>query len=154
MNKATRQAAELIDDLVRLEATKGFLNKSTLIARVLALPSLQERPCLQKFTRLSTAERIRCVAHVGHCFDRRFEKHLCTEPDAMIVAWRRTIAAAGGIDASTRPLLCQLTLRAPLERWRKPRTCNKKDGAGVADLRSLLVGYGAVKVRREIGASV
>ena len=96
MNKATRQAAEVIDDLVRLEAAKGFLEKSTLIARVLALPSLQERPGHGKFTRLSTAERIRCVAHVGNCFDRRFEKHLRAERGATIAALRQTIVSAGG----------------------------------------------------------
>jgi hypothetical protein len=57
---ATHKAAELIDDLVRLEAAKGFLEKSTLIKRIIALPSLQEPPSNEKFTRLSTLERIHC----------------------------------------------------------------------------------------------
>ena len=41
MKQATRRSAELIDDLVRLEAAKGFLDKSALIIRVLTLPALE-----------------------------------------------------------------------------------------------------------------
>ena len=150
LTPATRKAAELIDDLVRLEAAKGFLEKSTLIKRIIALPSLQEPPSNEKFTRLSTVERIRCVTRVGNCFDQRFDKHLCVEPDAVIAAWRRTIVAAGGITASTQPLLRRLTSRAPLENEWKPRSCNHKDGAGAANLHSLLAAYGAVGARREL----
>jgi hypothetical protein len=148
LTPATRKAAQLIDDLVRLEAAKGFLEKSTLIKRIITLPSLQEPPSNDKFTGLSTAERIRCVTRVGNCFDQRFDKHLCVEPDAVIAAWRRTIVAAGGITASTQPLLCRLTSGVRLER--KPRSRNHKDGAGAANLHSLLAAYGAVGERREL----
>jgi hypothetical protein len=150
LTPATRKAAELIDDLVRLEAAKGFLGKSTLIKRIIALPSLQEPPSNEKLTGLSTAERIRCVTRVGNCFDQRFDKHLCVEPDAVIAAWRRTIIAAGGITASTQPLLRRLTSRAPLENEWKPRSRNHKDGAGATNLHSLLAAYGAVGARREL----
>lgn len=145
---ATRKAAELLDDLVRIEAAKGFLEKSTLIKRIIALPSLQEPPSNEKFTRLSTAERIRCVARVGNCFDQRFDTHLCVEPD--VAAWRRTIVAAGGITASTQPLLRRLTSRAPLESEWKPRSRNHKDDAGAANLHSLLAVYGTVGAQREL----
>ncbi len=147
LTPATRKAAELIDDLVRFEAAKGYLEKSTLIKRIIALPSLQEPPSNEKFTGLSTAERIRCVMRVGNCFDQRFDKHLCVEPNAVIAAWRRTIVAAGGIDASMRPLLRRLMSRVGLER--KPRSRNHKDSAGAANLHSLLAAYGAVGARRE-----
>jgi len=150
LTPATRKAAELLDDLVRLEAAKGFLGKSTLIKRIIALPSLQEPPSNEKFTRLSTVERIRCVTRVGNCFDQRFDIHLCVEPDAVIAGWRRTIVAAGGITASTQPLLRRLTSRAPLENERKPRSRNHKDGAGAANLHSLLAAYGAVGARRDL----
>ncbi len=150
LTRATRKAAELIDDLNRLEAAKGFLEKSTLIKRIIALPSLQEPPSNEKFTGLSTAERIRCVARVGNCFDQRFDRLFCVEPDAVIAAWRRTIVAAGGITASTQPLLRRLTSRAPLENEWKPRSRNHKDGAGAANLHSLLAAYGAVGARREL----
>ena len=150
LTPATRKAAELIDDLVRLEAAEGFLEKSTLIKRIMALPSLQEPPSNEKFTGLSTVERIRCVARIGNCFDQRFDKHLCVEPDAAIAGWRRTIVAAGGITASTQPLLRRLTSRAPLENERKPRSRHLKDGAGAANLHSLLAVYGAVGARREL----
>jgi len=150
LTAATRKAAELIDDLVQLEAAKGFLEKSTLIKRIIALPSLQEPPSNEKFTRLSTVELIHCVTHVGNCFDQRFDKHLCVEPDAVIDASRRTIVAAGGITASTQPLPRRLTSRVRLEIEGKPRSRNHKDGAGAANLHSLLAAYGAVGARREL----
>jgi hypothetical protein len=149
LTPATRKAAELIDDLVRFEAAKGFLEKSMLINRIIALPSLQKPPSNEKFTRLSTLKRIRCVARVGNCFDQRFDKHLCVEPDAMIAGWRRTIVAAGGIAASTQSLLRRLTLRVRFGNERKPKSHNHKDGAGAANLHSLLAAYGAVHVWRE-----
>ena len=145
---ATRRAAELLDDLVRLEAAKGFLGKSTLIRRIIALPSLQEPPSNASFTKLSTTARIHCVTRVGNCFDQRFEKHLCAERDARIAGWRWTIVAAGGIDASARPLLHRLTSRVRLRNDRQPKSRNRKGGAG-ASLHSLLVAYGAVQARRE-----
>ncbi len=37
LKAATRKAAELIDDLVQFEAAKSFLQKSTLIKRIIAL---------------------------------------------------------------------------------------------------------------------
>ena len=68
----------------------------------------------------------------------------------MIAAWRRTIIAAGGITASTQPLLRRLTSRAPLENEWKPKSRNHKDGAGAANLHSLLAACGAVGARREL----
>lgn len=149
LTPATRKAVEPIDDLVRLEAAKGYLEKSALIKRIIALPSLQAPPSNEKFTRLSTAERIHCVTRIGNYLDQRFEKHLCVEPDAALAGWRRTIVAAGGIDAITRPLLRRSTSRALLEKERQPRSRDHKAGAGAANLRSLLAAYGAVHARQE-----
>jgi hypothetical protein len=145
---ATRRAAELLDDLVRLEAAKGFLGKSTLIRRIIALPSLQEPPSNTSFTKLSTTERIHCMTRVGNCFDQRFERHICAERDAMIASWRWTLVAAGGIDASARPLLRRLISRARLGNDRQPKSRNRKGGTG-ASLYSLLAAYGAVHARRK-----
>ena len=47
-----RKVAEMIDDLVRIEAAKGFLGGSALTGRLLALPSLQDsavRPEIHEF---------------------------------------------------------------------------------------------------------
>jgi len=117
---------------------EGQWFRKWLAKRLITLPSLQEPPSNQKFPKLSTAERSHCVTRVGSCFDRRFEKHLSLEPDAMIVAWRRTMATAGGIDASARPLLRLLTSRASPGEARKPSRRNHKDGAGAVSLPVLL----------------
>lgn len=145
MNKAARQAAELIDDLVRLEAAKGFLRKSTLIARIIALPSLQEPPSDRSFIRLSTAERIRCVARLERGLERPLQNHLCVEPDAVIAGWRRTIVAAGGTTPALEPLLRRLAI----ENEGRPRTRRRKNDAPAADLPALLSAYGAVRAQRE-----
>lgn len=79
----------------------------------------------------------------------RFLKHLCVEPDAMIAAGRKTIVAAGGIDASMQPLLRQLKSWARLGNARKRVSRNRRDDPGAANLHSLLAAYGAVHVRRE-----
>ena len=146
MNRATRQAAELIDDLVRLEAAKSFLNKSTLIARILALPSFQERPSRAEFTSLSTARRIRCVARLDSGLERSLQNHLCAEPDAVIAGWRRMIVAAGGMTPALEPLLRRL----PIENDGRPRTRGRKSDAPAADLPALLSAYGAVCAQREL----
>jgi hypothetical protein len=150
LTPTTRKAAELIDDLVRIVTAKGILHKSTLIERILALPSLQDALCDRRFNKLSTIERIRCVTRIENCIDQRLREHLCLEPDPLIAGWRRAMVAAGGIIASTQPLLRRLTSRAPLGNGRKPRNRNHKDGAGATNLHSLLAAYGAVGARREL----
>ena len=47
------------------------------------------------------------------------------------------------LDALTQPLLRRVTSRARLENESKPRSRNHKDGAGAANLHSLLAAYGA-----------
>ncbi|MCI4679008.1 TniQ family protein [Rhodoblastus acidophilus] len=145
LTPATRKAAELIDDFVRLEAAKGFLQKSALIARIIALPSLQEPPSDRSFIRLSTAERIRCVASLERGWERPLQNHLCAEPDAVIAGWRRMIVAAGGTTPALEPLLRRL----PIENEGRPRTRRRKSGAPAADLPLLLSAYGAVRAQRE-----
>ena len=54
------------------------------------------------------------------------------------------------LDALTQPLLRRVTSRARLENESKPRSRNHKDGAGAANLHSLLAAYGAVGARREL----
>jgi hypothetical protein len=136
---ATRKAAELIDDMVRLEAAKGFLTKSALIDRLTALPSLQKPEDHRSFIRLSTAERIRCVARLERGLERPLQNHLCADPDAVIAGWRRMIVAAGGTTPVLEPLLRRLA----------SRTGRRKNGALAADLGSLLSAYGAVRARKE-----
>lgn len=145
---ATRQAAELIDDLVRIEAAKGFLGRSGLAERLLALPSLQNPPCDLKFTKLSTAERLRCLARIEPGFARRLRRHFCADPDPLIVAWRRAIVTAGGIDASLQPLVRKLAHRLDIEEEELSRSRKRAAGEPAAELKSLLVAYGALHARR------
>jgi len=135
--------AELIDDLVRIEAAKGFLGRSALTGRLLALPSLQDPPCDQKFTNLSTAERLRCLMRLESGFDPQWREHLCADPEPEIAAWRRAIITAGGIDASLQPLVRRLARRFNIEDKAPPkrRKC-------AAELPSLLAAYGAIHARR------
>jgi len=67
----------------------------------------------------------------------------------MIAAWGRTIATAGGIDAAIQYLPRRLMSQVPLKR--KPKTPNPRDGAGAANLDSLLAAHGAVTMHRELG---
>jgi hypothetical protein len=120
-----------------------------LIERI-TLPSLQEQPRSEKFTKLSTAERICCVARIERSFDQRLGKYLCAEPDAIIAGWRRSIVAAGGIAASGEPLLRRLMSRLHIEDDRQPRRRNYKGGGHTADLHSLLAAASAVHARREL----
>lgn len=145
MNRVTRQSADLIDDLVRLEEATGLLDKSALIERILALPSLQERSRFEKFTRLSTAERIRCLERVGG----RLMGHLGDDPDPTVAAWRRSIIAAGGAAPALEPLLLRLAQGWPVRSEARPERSRRGGGAEVVDLHSLLSAYGAVNVRRE-----
>src|SRR5208283_1237106 len=101
---SVRKVVELIDDLVLIEAAKGFLGRSALSGRLLALPSLQDPPCDQKFTNLSTAERLHCLMRLESGFDPGWREDLCADPDPEIAAWRRAIITAGGIDANLQPL--------------------------------------------------
>ena len=144
-NREIRQRAELIDDLVRLEAAKGLLDKSALIERILALPSLPEQPRIEKFTRLSTAERIRCLERVGG----RLMGCLGVDPDPTVAAWRRSIIAAGGTARAVEPLLLRLTQGWPVRSEARPKRSRRGGGAQAVDLHSLLSAYGAVNMRRE-----
>lgn len=160
-----RKAAELIDDPVRLEAVKGFLARSALTERLLALPSLQDPPCDQKFTRLSTAERLRCLMRVEAGFEQRLRKHFCADPppasptgdarrslkpaspDPAIAGWRRAIVTAGGTDASLQPLLRRLARRLNIEDEAPEKSRKRAAGEPAAELGSLLAAYGAVRAR-------
>ncbi len=140
---SVRKVAELIDDLVRIEAAKGFLGRSALSGRLLALPSLQDPPCHQKFTNLSTAERLRCLMRLESGFDPGWREHLCADPDPEIAAWRRAIITAGGIDANLQPLVRHLARRFNSEHKAPP---NRRKRA--AELPLLLAAYGAIHARR------
>jgi hypothetical protein len=147
--KATRQAAELIDDLVRLEAAKDFLEKSALIERILALPALEEPPNPRSFTRLSTKQRLRCLARLARHPGRPLQNHLCAEPDALIAGWRGMIVAAGGTAPALEPLLRRLASRAPIEQESGPGAYTRRSSAAAADLRLLLSAYGAICARNK-----
>lgn len=140
---ATRKAAELIDDLVRLEAAKGFSGRSALTARLLALPALQDPPCDRKFRQLSTVGRLDCLTRLELDFDERLHRHLCADPVPVIAAWRRAIVTAGGIDASLRPLVRRIARRLDVE-GEAPLRSRKR----AADLNSLLAAYRALHARR------
>jgi hypothetical protein len=149
INKATREAAELIDDLVRLEAAKGFLANSGLIDRIVALPSLETPTDHRRFNRLSTRERLRCVAQIVRGSERRLRNHLCAEPDAVVAGWRRMMVAAGGATPTLEPVR-----RPPAPKWPSateggPKRRDHKSPSHAADLRSLLAAYGAVCAARE-----
>ncbi len=150
LTPAARKAAELIDDLIRLEATKGFLQKSALIERISALPSLQNSPSHLKFARLSTLERLRCVARLARGTDRRLQKHLCADRDAVIASWRGIFVRAGGATPALKPPPHRLAWLSPNDNDDRPRTGIGKSRVHAADLRSLLSAYGAVRARREL----
>lgn len=145
---AARKAVELIDDLVRIEAAKGFLARSALSGRLLALPSLQDPPCDQKFTNLSTAARFRCLIRLESGCDPRWREHLCADSDPVLAAWRRAIVTAGGIDASLQPLVRRLARCLDIEAESPPRRRKRATGEPAADLRSLLAAYGAIHARQ------
>lgn len=135
----------MIDDLVRLETAKGFLKRSSLISRLLTLPSLQTSRSHRKFNSLSTAERIRCVTRINDPFDQRLNKHLYAESDPMIAAWRRTIVNAGGIEDSIQPLLQRLDV----ENRRSSKVRKRGANAVSVDLASLITAHDNIRMRRE-----
>jgi len=142
LTRTTRRSAELLDDLVRLEAAKGVLGKSALMRIVLTLPSLEERPRRDNFARLSTAERIRCVARL----EERLMRRLGDDPDPAIAAWRKEIIAEGGV-APTLESLPRLLKTGPKDAGGKPRRGAGEVGA--VRLHGLLSAYVAVNQRRE-----
>ncbi len=145
MKQATRRSAELIDDLVRLEAAKGFLDKSALIIRVLTLPALEKRPRADRFTRLSTAERIRCIARL----EGRLRQHLGVDPDPTIAGWRRSIIAGGGVAPALESLPRLLKRGSPVGSEARPKTRRLGGEEDAVGLHSLLSAYIAVNMRRE-----
>jgi hypothetical protein len=145
MRQATRRSAELIDDLVRLEAAKGFLDKSALIMRVLTLPALEERPRADRLTRLSTAERIRCIARL----EGRLTRHLGVDPDPTIASWRRSIIAGGEVAPVFESLPRLLKRRSPVGSDARSKTRHRGSEADAVGLHSLLSAYVALNMRRE-----
>jgi hypothetical protein len=89
---SARQLERSIDDIIRLEATKGWLKKSDLFSRLLRAPMVAGVRSARMLTNLSSSARIRC-----------FER-LADKPDDWLVAgddtaaahWRRRILVAGG----------------------------------------------------------
>ncbi|VTZ26964.1 hypothetical protein MPC4_330021 [Methylocella tundrae] len=158
--------AELIDDLVRLEAAKGFSGRSALAARLRALPSLQDPPCDREFTKLSTVDRLYCLTRTELDFEERLHRHLCADPPPasptgfacrslkpaspvpVIAAWRRAIVTAGGIDASLRPLVRRMARRLDAEDDAPLRSRKRPVGERAAEFNSLLTAYGALHARR------
>jgi hypothetical protein len=106
---------------------------------------LQDPPCDQKFTNLSTAERLRCLMRLESGFEPQWREHLCADPNPAIAAWRRAIITAGGIDANLQPLVRRLARRFNSEH-KAPREPRKR----AAELPSLLAAYGAVRARRDL----
>ena len=137
--RATRRSVDLIDDLVRLEAAKGVLDRSALIGRVLALPVLEKPTGAESFARLSTAERIRCVARL----EGRLARHLGADPDPTLADGRRAIIAEGGV----APLLDALPRL--LKGFARPARRRRVDKAPAVELPSLLSAYAAVSARRK-----
>ena len=139
MARATRRGVDLIDDLVRWEAAEGILVRSALIARVLALPTLENRAGGDSFARLSTAERIRCVARL----EDRLARHLGADPDPTLADGRRAILAEGGVS----PLLDALPRL--VKGFARPARRRCVDMAPGVELPSLLSAYAAVSARRQ-----
>ena len=135
--RATRRGVDLIDDLVRWEAAEGVLARSALIARVLALPTLGRRAGGDSFARLSTAERIRCVARL----ENRLALHLGADLDPRLTDGRRAIIAEGGVG----PLL--EALPRLLKGFARPVRPRRIDAPPAIDLASLLSAYAAVRAR-------
>jgi hypothetical protein len=148
LDPETRQVAELIDDLVRIESVKRFSGRSALTARLLALPSLQDPPCDREFTKLSTVDRLYCLTRIELDFEQRLHRHLCADPVPVIAAWRRAIVTAGGIDASLQPLVRHMARRLDTEDEAPLRSRKRAVGERAAELNSLLAAYGALHARR------
>lgn len=90
-------------------------------------------------TRLSTAERIRCVARL----EGRLARHLGADPDPTLADGRRAILAEGGV----APLLDALPRL--LKGFARPARRRRVDKAPAVELPSLLSAYAAVSARRK-----
>lgn len=145
LTRAIRRSADLIDDLVRLEAARGVLDRSALIVRVLALPTLVKPPCADSFARLATAERVRRVARL----EGRLARHLGVDPDPAIADWRRSIIAEGGATPLLDSLPRLLKRASALESVARPQTRRCSASAHAVELQTLLSAYVAVSARRK-----
>ncbi len=121
------------------------MDKSALIIRVLTLPALEKRPRADRFTRLSTAERIRCIARL----EGRLRQHLGVDPDPTIAGWRRSIIAGGGVAPALESLPRLLKRGSPVGSGARPKSRRLGGEADAGGLQSLLSAYIAVNMRRE-----
>ena len=141
---AVRRAARLIDDLCRLEARAGLLERSELVERLMLLPSLFE-PKGRRLTQLSSAERVASLSRAGDDLEHRLCKYLGHDADPAIAVWRSGVIAAGGCDALLRSLYRRLAPQRATARPAVARVCEPR-----TDLLSLVAAYRAVRARRQL----
>jgi len=128
-----------VNDIYRLEATKGFPAKSSLIRRLLTLPPVVDRDSARTLTNLPSAARIRC-------FDRLAEgpdDWLAADDNAETALWRRRILTAGGLHETLCPARHWMARHVPVETEILPISV---DVSGIT-LSALLHAYARVKAR-------
>ncbi|MES0037511.1 TniQ family protein [Mesorhizobium sp. M0046] len=138
---ATRRFERCLHDMLRMEAAKGFLAKSSLIARLLSLPTAVDPGSARTLINLSSAARIRCFDQIAEeCHD-----HLTAGTEAFeIIFWRQRILAAGSLAAALQPLCQWMRKRVMIEDEAPQRTI---DIQGV-DLSALIGAYRRVRERQ------
>lgn len=138
---ATRRLERCIHDILRLEVAKGFLAKSSLIARLLSLPTAVDSNSARTLINLSSVARIRCFDQVAEeCHD-----HLTAGTEASeIIFWRQRILAVGSLAAALQPLCQWMRERVVIEDEAPQR---RIDTRGI-DLSALIDAYRRARERQ------
>ncbi|WP_287333104.1 TniQ family protein [Mesorhizobium sp.] len=129
MKAATRRFERCVHDMLRLEAAKGILSRSSLISRLLNLPAAVDPGSARSLINLAAATRIRCFDQAA-----QHHEHLATGNEGKdIILWRQRILAAGGLAASLQPLCRWMETRVLVED-EAPRRKIAVQGIGLSEL--------------------